>query len=430
MTDEILKYEKPMLNSKIVEYEHKEIRAADNNYNVTGDIRLEITSENAFTRPSDSYLLIEGQLRKADGTNYADADLVSLTKEGPLFLFSNIRYYINEKEIESIYDPGQTQCLLSYLLEDQSYNDTVSLVHCGPKDTSGAAADGNIGFTTRRTFLLSSNPVGSFSFYIPLRRLFGFFREFDNLVFGTTQRVTLVRKEGANDAIFRAGAAAAGNVHLTKVAWFVPHVQGNDETNLALLKHINSKKDIDIGFRAISSNRIAVPQDSSFTWRLASRSSPEVPRYLILAFQTNREGNQEANPALFDHCNLTHLHVQLNEKQYPNSEYTCNFAMNQFSRVYLDATEFKSKLFDVMSTEKEIVTPAGLSPVEFKGLVPVFVVDLSKQVDRVKHSVAEVTIHARFSNPVPAQTRAFYVLVSDKFMKLESDGHRLVLIQN
>ena len=61
-TKEYLSYEPSMVDNTVVEYEHKEIRTVNNNYNNAGEIRLDITNENVFTRPSDSYLLVEGQL--------------------------------------------------------------------------------------------------------------------------------------------------------------------------------------------------------------------------------------------------------------------------------------------------------------------------------------------------------------------------------
>ena len=140
-TNDILSYETPMMDSRVAEYEHREIRTVDNNFNVAGDIRLDITNENVFTRPSDSYLLVEGELLDtATPGRYAAGDHVTLVKEGIMYLFSNIRYLINEKEVESIYNPGQVQNMLSYLLEDNAYDTTVALGHCGGKDNDVAAA--------------------------------------------------------------------------------------------------------------------------------------------------------------------------------------------------------------------------------------------------------------------------------------------------
>ena len=48
-------------------------------------------------------------------------------------------------------------------------------------------------------------------------------------------------RKGANDAIFRAAAADAGKVVLSKLSWYMPHVIPNDQEKLALHKTIESK---------------------------------------------------------------------------------------------------------------------------------------------------------------------------------------------
>ena len=92
--------------------------------------------------------------------------------------------------------------------------------------------------------------------------------------------------------------------------------------------------------------------------------------------------------------------------------------------------KFKDKFYNVESTEKEITSAPGIDMIDYKALFPIFVVDLSKQQDKVKHTLSEITIHARFQVAIPQHTRAFAVLISDKFMKLESDGNRLVCTVN
>ena len=395
--NDILSYETPMTDNRIVEYEHSEITADNANLNIAGEIRLDYTNRSAYTRPSDSYLLVEGTLTKTAGGRYAAGDEITMVKEGIMYLFSSVRYLINEKEVEQIYNPGQVQNMLSYLLEDNAYDATSALGHCGGKDNhlTAAEADNTTGYTRRKTFILTSNPIGTFSFYIPLRRLFGFYREYNRLIFGTNQRLVLTKKNTTSDSIFRAGAAGAGVISLTKVSWFMPQIDGNEETNLMLLKYKTDKKAIDIAFREISSTDIAVQQDNSFTWKLASRASPEVPRYLLLGFQTGKENDQEHNPALFDHLNLTSLYVKLNGKQYPSSEYTAHFDRNEFSRIYTEATSFKNKFYEIQSTEKEVTSVPGLNPIEFKTLFPIYVIDMSKQLARVKYSTSDLTIYAR-----------------------------------
>ena len=101
--DGILKINEPIPGDiSIDEYEYFEygtIVVANLN-NAGGDIRITIETQDIFTHPSESFLIIEGQLTKDDGTPYADADVISLTNNGMMYLFKNIKYQLSEKVIE------------------------------------------------------------------------------------------------------------------------------------------------------------------------------------------------------------------------------------------------------------------------------------------------------------------------------------------
>jgi len=47
----------------------------------------------------------------------------------------------------------------------------------------------------------------------------------------------------------------------------------------------------------------------------------EKPRWIIVASETDKSGDQEHNPLIFDHCNLTNMFVMLNSRRYPESDY-------------------------------------------------------------------------------------------------------------
>ena len=75
--------------------------------NTTGEIRVIIESQDEFFHPPQAYLLLEGQLVKsADGSVYGNEDKVTLVNNGLMFLFSNIRYELSGREIESVNYPG------------------------------------------------------------------------------------------------------------------------------------------------------------------------------------------------------------------------------------------------------------------------------------------------------------------------------------
>jgi len=85
------------------------------NLNTAGEIRINIELQDLFTHPVKSYLQFDGRLTKADGSAYANADVVALVNNGIMHLFSQITYSLSNQEIEAIYHPGQAATMLGML---------------------------------------------------------------------------------------------------------------------------------------------------------------------------------------------------------------------------------------------------------------------------------------------------------------------------
>jgi len=75
-------------------------------------------------------------------------------------------------------------------------------------------------------------------------------------------------------------------------------------------KNIESKAAISVGYRMIQCDSIPVVQTINFTKRLNVKSAPEKRRWIIVAFQTDKSGNQEHNLGVFDHCTLTNMFAE------------------------------------------------------------------------------------------------------------------------
>ena len=119
----------------------------------------------------------------------------------------------------------------------------------------------------------------------------------------------------------------------------------------------------------IQCDSASIPQNStSFSWRLSVKSSPEVPRFIIVGFQTDKSGNQTANPSLFDNINVSNIYAMLNSIRYPTTDYNISFLGQKFSRVYGDAAEFRSKFFNM----DELISNPNITPMEYKNLYPLF----------------------------------------------------------
>ena len=160
--------------------------------NSGGDIRLYIETQDIFTHPSESILIIEGRLTKANNNSYGNNDLVSLTNNAIMHLFRAIRYELSGQEIEKIMHPGQATTMLGLLKYPDDFSKSKRLNQLWYKDTLTTAEEANAGWNIRTQYIINnSNPIGSFSFKIPLKHIFGFCEDYDKVVYGLKHALTL-----------------------------------------------------------------------------------------------------------------------------------------------------------------------------------------------------------------------------------------------
>ena len=412
---------------------------AGTNLNAPGqDIRLTIETQDIFTYPSESYLIVEGFLEKnlnpPNATVYnPDTDLITLTNNGIMHLFKRIRYDLSGQEIENLVHPGQVTTMLGLLKYPDDFSKSKGLNQLWYKDTNTNATignNGNAGFAVRRHYIFDSDPVGTFSFRIPLKHIFGFCEDYDKIVYGLKHNLTLTRNNN-NDAIYRnnndtAGAAMEdGRVILTKISWFMPHVMPADQYKMELYKIIERKEKIPVGYRMLQCDSALITEHSTdFSWRLSVKSSPEVPRFIIIGFQAGKSNNQQQNPSIFDNVNVNNIYVMLNSTRYPTADYNIDFSENKFSRVYGDAAEFRSKFFNV----DELISNPNFTPLEYKLMYPLFLFDVSKQSEKLKYSTTDIQIKIHFKDGLDTNTQVYGVIISDRLINFQSDGNKFSVI--
>ena len=122
-----------------------------------GDIRLVIETQDIFTHPSKSYLIIEGRLTKADNDSYGDNDLVSLTNNAMMHLFRSIRYQLSGQEIERINYPGQATTMLGLLKYLDDFAESKGLNQLWYKNTLTTAEANNAGWNIRRNYIIKNS---------------------------------------------------------------------------------------------------------------------------------------------------------------------------------------------------------------------------------------------------------------------------------
>ena len=430
----ILRITDPILSdNSINKYEDVEYNpVAGTNLNSSGqDIRLTIETQDIFTHPSESFLIIDGELKKNDNNRYANDDPIALTNNGIMHLFKRIRYDLSGQEIENIMNVGQATTMLGLLKYPDDFSKSKGLNQLWYKDTTDTAvlAD-NAGFKIRHDYIIvNAQRKGSFSFRIPLKHIFGFCGDYDKVVYGLKHNLTLTRNDD-NEAIYKGANNAAGNplvagkIVLSKISWFMPHVTPADKDKMELYKIIERKEKIPVGYRMIQCDSAAIPQMTSFSWRLSVKSSPEVPRFIIVGFQTGKSGDQEQNPSIFDNVNVSNIYVMLNSEKYPLADYNISFLAQKFSRVYGDVAEFRSKFFNM----DELVSNPNITPADYRDLYPLFLFDVSKQSEKLKYSTTDIQIKMHFSRNVPVNTEVYAVIISDRLINFQSDGNKFSVV--
>ena len=93
---------------------------------------------------------------------------------------------------------------------------------------------------------------------------------------------------------------------------------------------IESKVKVPVAYRTRQCDMLTVPESTSFTWRLSVKSAPDKPRFIIVEFQTDKDGNETKNPSIFDHVNLKNAYVTLNSDRYPQLIIICRSPSRRF----------------------------------------------------------------------------------------------------
>ena len=424
------------VDDSIYEYEYKEYNPIVGTDLNRGSIVLTIESQDIYTHPAESFLVIEGELRRraraVDGTvqYYANDAVVTLINNAMMYLFSDVRFHLASHEIEVLQNPGHATTILGLLKYPDDFK-SFGMNQLWVKDENTGAAEirpaqdaFNNGFKIRRDYIITSpNTNGKFSFKIPLKHFLGFCEDYKKILYGMQQKLTLTRTND-NNAIFRTGADE-GEVYLERIRWFMPHVIPSDAYRLQLDKIIEKKEKIPVGYRMLQCDSSQVPATSTnFTWRLGVKSSPDIPRFIIVGFQTDKNNSQAFNPAIFDNLNVRNIYVTLNAKRYPDTDYDNDFTENHFSRLYGDAALFRKKFYNM----DELVSNCGINPQEYKTIYPLFVFDVTKQSEKLKTSVSDIHIKASFANNPGNNTMAYAVIISDRLFHFVSDGSKITNI--
>ena len=411
-------------------------------------INIDIQACDNFLVPSESQILIEGQLLRDDDQPFGVADEITLVNNAMMYMFRYIELEVGTEKVESIDNPGQTTSILGYLSYPDDFNSSSGMSLCWSKDTtdnansqkyntSGAIAAGgavpaftpqeiatyNEGFHKRKLFLNSSNPRGLFSFCIPFSHIFGF-SEYGKYIYNTKMSLKFSR-ETDTIPIHKANALnRTGKIRLNKITWRIPEIQIAPEDRTHAINKIVSGKDIPVSYtRRTCYKKELVANVTSDLWRTSVTSGVDKPRWVIVAFQTDRHTNQNQNPAVFDNVDLKEACLELNSEKYPKDSNTIDFNRNDIARWYNSLDKFKKEYYGYNS----LIGGTQITPLSFKNMFPFLVFDVRRQPEQLRSGVADMTLKFKFGTAVPANTHVYAIVLSDSLYYMSADGQRMIL---
>lgn len=374
--------------------------------NNDGEIRYKIQPGSQYLLPSKSYLYMECNIRKSDGTKLKKDDEITLVNNAPMFLFSRITYAINGIPIEDINDPGIASLMKGIL----SYSSNLS-----KQNRFGWILDSTSSLEYKIIKYIELRD-GKITFCIPLSHIFGFAECFNKITYGEH---SLKLWKTNNKNIFHTNnteIVTPAKLTVTKLSWLIPKIFPSLGSDNKLANMYLKDKTYYLSYY---NRHLHFENAGTSNTFMTDITTNEKTRYLIIGFQTNRINNYN-NTAVFDHCNLETIYAQIDGVNYPY-DHSLRSNFNEFNSgmQYTNAQQFKNSYYQ---TTKDCLF---IDEDHYCIHYPLFVIDVTKQDDRIRKINTNVRIMATFSTNIPANTKCYCLILSERL--IETNGQSVIV---
>ena len=363
--------------------------------NNSDEIRIPLQHQDAYTLPSRSYLYVEGAI--TDAENDTPSTNALLTNNAVSFLFGEIRYELNGVAVDHVRQPGIANTLKGLA------SFTKSRVE-GELSNSGWYTPGG-GSTA-----IFHTETGNFSACTPLNTLFGFAEDYRKLVINAKQELILIRARTDADAYVLLPSTPKVKITINKIVWRMPHVSVSDVYRLKFLRTLEKDRPLHISFRKWELHEYSsLPSTKNLVWAVKTSSQIEKPRYVMVAFQTNRRGVDGKDSSSFDHCQLVNVKLYLNSETYPYESLKLDFAKGRSALLYEMYNNFRYSYYGVRDGEPLMDRKKFSSS-------PFVVLDCSKQNESVKTGAVDVRLELETAENFPTNTTAYCLVIHDRIV--------------
>ncbi|KAJ8981579.1 hypothetical protein NQ317_002607 [Molorchus minor] len=126
-----------------------------------------------------------------------------------------------------------------------------------------------------------------------------------------------------------------GELTITNIELKVKHVFLNDVIKMNLLSQINTDRPILMPYRQWELHELPSLTNGTTKeiWSVKTCSNMESPRYIIIAFQTNRKEQKKRDVTFFDNIEISNIKLTLNSEYYPYEDMKLDFSSKKYHEI-------------------------------------------------------------------------------------------------
>ena len=110
--------------------------------------------------------------------------------------------------------------------------------------------------------------------------------------------------------------------------------------------------------------------------------------------------------------------------RYPNLDFNSDFDKFHIDNMYKTLTNFRQRFYNM----DHLISNTTIDPLLYSELYPLIALDVSKQSERLKQGVVDITVEMTFEGNVAANTYAHALVISDRKLRFKSDGKKMNII--
>lgn len=227
---------------------------------------------------------------------------------------------------------------------------------------------------------------------------------YNKIIMNAKHELILVRSRNNNN-VYHADTDSF-NISVMKVQWKVPHIQLSDQAKLAMMRYLERKQTIAVPYRSWDLYEMPqLPRASKNIWTVKSSSQINKPRFVIVAFQTDRQPLSSASGD-FDNCNISDVKLYLNSECYPYDNYNSDFTNQNYQELHLALSRIQALYYP----DGRVDNPIYYTYDGFGGS-PVFAFDCSRTDESMLGGTVDIRLEINSRTNIPANTAAYCLII-------------------